>query len=424
MQTRRVHESPIEQLAKLGYSFQFHDRFEHGGKFVSFEISDKHLSQVAWTLWGMMFVFVAAQVLHNDRPDNSNECWGYARATSAWWDRENLYDITNIDGFLYLPQAAIIYTPFAVLNHPIGDVLWRLVGLCAFCHGLWRMSKLLSPSQALRVFAIGSFIALAPTYNALRNGQANLPLAALMLHAAVDLVEKRWWRAAIWLTIGLAVKPIILVMVLLAGALYRPMSWRLAIALAVFLLSPFAAGGFHYVLTQYQQCWIKLSMSSQPNRPFSDLRGLFWSIGFVIPMSVFLVMQLIAAAATLALCFIAFHRWKDPAASAFVLTLTACYLMLFNPRTEGNSYVILVPMIALPAALLFLDNRRPLAAWILVALSTWLISYPWSSWGYKMTVHWMKPLACVIFIILMLRELLRKSIADWPESARPRLPAR
>ena len=387
---------------------------------MSNEISDKHLSQFAWMLWGMMFVFVAALVLHNDREDNSNECWGYARATSAWWARENLYDTTNIDGFLYLPQSAIGYTPFAVLNHPIGDVLWRLVGLGAFCHGLWRMSKRLLPGQALRVFAIGTFIALAPTYNALRNGQANLPLAALMLHATVDLVEKRWWRAAIWLTIGLAVKPIIVVMILLAGVLYRPMSWRLTIALVVFALSPFAAGGFHYVLTQFQQCWIKLSMSSQPDRAFSDLRGLFWSMGCVIPMSVFLFMQLIAAAATLALCFVAIRRWNEPAASAFMLTLAACYLMLFNPRTEGNSYVILTPMIALPAALLFLDGRRRLAAWILVALSIWLTG---NLWAYKQTVHWMKPLACVIFLVLTLRELLRNSIADWPVSAQARPPA-
>jgi len=396
---------------------------------VSNEISDKHLSQFAWMLWGMMFVFVAALVLHNDREDNSNECWGYARATSAWWAGENLYDTTNIDGFLYLPQFAVIYTPFAVqcpgrlgskLTHPIGDVLWRLAGLYVFCIGLWRMSRLLSPSQALRVFAFSTIIALAPTYNALRNGQSNLPLAALMLHAAVELVEKRWWRAAIWLTIGFAVKPIILVMILLAGVLYRPMSWRLAIALAVFLLSPFAAGGFHYVLTQYQQCWIKLSMSSQPDRALSDLRGLFWSIGCVIPMSVFTVMQLIAAAATLALCFVAFRRWNEPAASAFMLTLTACYLMLFNPRTEGNSYVILTPMIALPAALLLLDDRRRRAAWILVALSIWLTG---NLWAYKYTVHWMKPLACIIFLILTLRELLRKSIADWPPSVQARPPA-
>jgi hypothetical protein len=405
---------------KFGLSSGFHNRVENISEFVRYEISDKHLSELAWMLWGLMFVFVAAQVLHNDSSDNSNECWGYARATSAWWHRENLYDTTNIDGFLYLPQAAIFYTPFAALHHPIGDVLWRLVGLWAFCHGLWRMSKLLSPGQALWVFAIGTFIALAPSYNALRNGQANLLIAALMLHATVDLVKKRWWRAAIWLTVGFAVKPIVLVMILLAGALYRPMSWRLAIVAAAIFLSPFATGGFHYVLTQYHQCWIKLSMSSQPDRAFSDLRGMFWSMGCVIPMPVYLFMQVIAAAATLALCIVAIRRWNEPAGSAFVLTLAACYLMLFNPRTEGNSYVILTPMIALPAALLFLDNRRRPAAWILVTLAIWLTG---NLWAYKQTVHWMKPLACIIFLILMVRELLRNRIADWPVSTQAGPPA-
>jgi hypothetical protein len=35
----------------------------------------------------------------------------------------------------------------------------------------------------------------------------------------------------------------------------------------------------------------------------------------------------------------------------------------------------------------------------------------------------MKPLACVIFLVLTLRELLRNSIADWPVSAQARPPA-
>jgi alpha-1,2-mannosyltransferase len=375
------------------------------------EISDRNLARIAVSSWGVMFMLVMALVVRDHTI--SNECLIYSQATADWWARRNLYDTASIDGFLYFPHAAIIFTPFALLGHPIGDVIWRLVGLCLFCHGLWRMSRLLSPSHAVRVFALGSFFALAPTFNALRNGQANLPIAALMLHATADLIQKRWWRAALWLTLGLAIKPIILVMILLAGAVYRPMSWRLVVALGIFVAAPFATGDFHYVAMQCRQCLAKLSVSSQPDRAFSDLRGLFWSVGWVMPMSQFLVAQLIAAAATLALSFIAFRRWNDPAASAFVLTLAACYLMLFNPRTEGNSYVILTPMIALPAAILFLDERRRTAAWVLVALSLWLTG---NLWAYQLTVHWMKPLACIIFVILMLRELLRKSIEDWRPS--------
>ena len=373
------------------------------------EISDKHLTRFAWILWGMMFALVAAEVIRH--PDISNECLVYAPATSNWWAGQNLYDTTTIDGYLYLPQAAILYTPFAILGHPVGDLIWRFIGLTLFCHGLWRISKLLCPDHLLRIFALATFVALLPTWNALRNAQANLPIAAFMLHATADLIQKRWWPATLWLVLGFGLKPIILVMILLAGALYRPMSWRLILALVILALAPFATQEFHYVVTQYRQFQIKTTMSAQPDRQFSDLRSLIWVLGWKIPMTLYFWMQLIAAAATLAFSWIALRRWTEPAASLFVLALTACYLMLFNPRTEGNSYVILTPMIALPAALLFLDGRRKTAAWTLVAISIWLTG---NLWAYDLTLHWMKPIAGILFTILVIRELLRKTGQDWP----------
>lgn len=386
-------------------------------------VSDKRLAQIALILWSMLFVAGTEHILRSIK--YQNDCLIYAQASSDWWSGTDMYLFNFfggtfqynggwIDGFLYFPQSAILYTPFGLLGHPVGDVVWRLIGLSLFCHGVWRLSKLLAPHWALRTFALASFVAVGPTFNALHNGQVNLPLAAMMLYATADLIRKRWLRAAVWLMLGLTLKPIAMVMILLVGAVYRPMRWRLALALVVFALAPFATRKFHYVVMEYQQCRLKLSRSSRPDRAFSDLRGLIWVLGWVMPMSKFLVLQLIAAAGTLWLCLKTFRWWNDPAASFFVLTLSACYLMLFNPRTEGNSYVILTPAIALPAALLFLDPRRRMAAWILVGIAFCLTG---NLWAYKATVHWLKPLACILFIILMVRELLRKSIVDWPAVA-------
>ncbi|HEX4055538.1 MAG TPA: glycosyltransferase family 87 protein [Tepidisphaeraceae bacterium] len=386
-------------------------------------ISDKRLAQIALILWGLLF---AAGTEHIVRSVNhQNECLIYAQASSDWWSGKDMYqfDFSDgafrsnsgwIDGFLYFPQSAILYTPFELFGHPVGDVAWRLVGLSLLCHGVWRFSKLLAPDRALRIFALASFVTVGPTFNALHNGQVNLPLAATMLYATAELIQKRWLRAAVWLMLGLALKPIIMVMILLVGAVYRPMRWRLALALILFALAPFATREFRYVVTEYQQCRLKLLRSSQPDRAFSDLRGLFWALDWVMPMSTLLVLQLIAAGGTLWLCLKTFRRWNDPAASLFVLTLSACYLMLFNPRTEENSYVILAPVIALPAALLFLDPRRRTAAWILVGIAFCLTG---NLWGYHATVHWLKPLACIIFIVLLVRELLKKSSMDWPAMA-------
>lgn len=372
------------------------------------DISERRWGVYALLSWMLLFAVVAVKVVRYN--DISNECLVYAPASWNWWAGRDLYYVATIDGFLYLPQAAILYTPFAWLGHPVGDIVWRLFGLSLFCGGLWRLANVFSRAHAVRVFAVGSFVALFPTFNALRNAQANLPMAGIMLISVADLIERRWWRAAIWLALGFAIKPIILVLILLAAAIYRPMSWRLPVALAVCMLMPFAAGGFHYVLHQYDLCWIKMTMSAHPDRAFSDLRGLLWSLGWMMPMPLYTALQMIAAVGTLWLCVYALRRWPEPAGSAFVLTLCCCYLMLFNPRTEENSYVILTPMIALPAGLLFLDDRRRWAAWVLVALSVGLTG---NLWGYKLTVYWLKPLTCVIFVVLVLRELFRNSISAW-----------
>lgn len=371
----------------------------------------------ACLIWGGMFAFVAFRASRFVL--DSNECLTYAQATHNWWAHQALYQLSNIDGYLYLPQAAILYTPFARLGHPVGDVIWRFAGLSVFCVGLWRLANLLMPSKVNRVFAVATLLSFAPAFNSLRNAQVNLPLAGLMMHTAVDLAQKRWWRAGTWLTLGLALKPIMIVMLLLAGACYRPMILRLLACLAVLAILPFACASPQYSCAQLYMFCEKLFLAAQPDRLFSDLRSLIGWMGYLIPMPIYCVMQTLAALAALGVTLIAFRRWREPAAAVFLLALSACYLMLFNPRTEGNSYVILTPLLAVPAGILFVQNRRRPVAWVLAALTVLLTG---NLWGYQLTVHWMKPLACIVFVALLVRELLYGAIEDWPLDARDEKP--
>jgi hypothetical protein len=328
----------------------------------------------------------------------------YSKAASDWWAQRNLYGVFRYDGFLYFPQAAILYTPFAILQHPVGDIVWRFAGLAFLTWGIYRFAKLFAPQQAYRVFAIASFVAIAPTLASLRNGQSNLHIAAMILQAAADLAEKRWWRATLWLMIGLAVKPIMIVMILLAAVLYPPMSWRLAIALALFVLAPFATRPTDFVWRQYRGCYDQLANASQPDRPFCDLRGLLSTLKLQISQKTYLAMQLAAALASLLVCWLPTRRWTEPWRSALLLCITAIYLMLFNPRTESNSYVILSPAVGLAAGLLSLDPKRAPAAWTMIAISFCL----WSDgWAYHWTHLWLKQLACILFLFLLIREVFR-----------------
>ena len=60
--------------------------------------------------------------------------------------------------------------------------------------------------------------------------------------------------------------------------------------------------------------------------------------------------RLALAVGALALSWKAVGRWGGPRASILMLAVATTYLMLCNPRTQENSYVILGPAIALLTA--------------------------------------------------------------------------
>ena len=64
-------------------------------------------------------------------------------------------------------------------------------------------------------------------------------MAGLMILACTGLSQRRWNRATILLALALACKPTSLILVLLVGAIFPPMLWRLAIAAVCFVLAPF-----------------------------------------------------------------------------------------------------------------------------------------------------------------------------------------
>jgi len=366
-------------------------------------------------VWAAAWLWIGVLVFRD--PVNHNVCVEYATPSHNWLTGRGLYiDNMGVDGFLYLPQSGLLYMPFAIMGPVLGGMAWRAAGLCLFCWGIWRWGKMLWPATAPFIFAIASAIVFPITLASLRNGQANLQIGALMLLAAAELHQRRWWWASLWLVIGLVVKPIMMVMILLAAAVYPVIIWRLAIALALVALIPLATQKPHYVLAQYQAFYEVLKTASQPQRIFCDLRGLLWKMGWIMPQSLYRMVQIVAAAATLGLCLIASRRWAQTGRAFFLFILAASYLMLFNPRTESSSYVILGPALALPAAALLMN--RDYWGWIIVALS---ICLSCDGWAYNATHHWLKAAACIVFLALVIDQLLRGTPQRW--NPIPRAPA-
>ena len=272
------------------------------------------------------------------------------------------------------------------------------------------MAKIVSAKRALIIFAFSTAMVLPPSIASLRNGQANLHIAGLMLHAAADLRYRKWGRAALGLVAGVVIKPIIIVMVLLSAAVYRPMIARVIIGLALVLALPFAfpksalrdgsisrlQGGAAGLIAaagpvlQHARFARENGMDDVAADLQSDVDGRRRGDAWLLPDRA--------------------KRWPEPARVFFLLGFAAVYLMLFNPRTESNSYVMLSPIIAIPASLLMFELDRPVQAWFLFGLSLMLVC---DGWAYVWTENWLKPLTSTVVWVLLIRELLRTPQRVW-----------
>jgi hypothetical protein len=195
-------------------------------------------------------------------------------------------------------------------------------------------------------------------------------------------------------------------MVLLAGALHpRRLSWRIGVALCAVLLFPFLTQRPDYVLRQYGLALEKFAVAGSASVAefrAADLTGILAFFGLEVPVKTLFSVRAIAGVATLAVSWLAMRRWAEPRASILLLAMAAGYLMVFNPRTESNTYVVLSPVVAVFAAWALLIDRRPVAGAFLAAaclgfgsISNWL-----SAWfPPRGPANFIKPALALSFLV-------------------------
>jgi hypothetical protein len=323
----------------------------------------------------------------------------YSSASKHWRAHAPLYDLSGIDYFQYFPQAAIAFIPFDWLGRPWGDIAWRWVGWALFGFAIWRVCGMGWRVRRPTLFVLTTGFVIAPAMISLLNGQANLHVAGLMLHAAVDLYGRNRGRLTLWLTVGLGVKPLMAVMILFVCVVDPSMLGRLALSTALLAATPFATAPLAYVLSQYHDCAIKLTLSAHPDRHFEDLRGLLWKLGWEIPYLVLRALSLFALLGALAAAKRVQRQLDARDGAVVVYAIAAGYLMLFNSRTQPNSYVIIAPAAAFAGAHFVATNRWRGAAIMAAIVACWCGSAIW------LTENWLKPLTCIVFCALLSHRL-------------------
>ena len=380
-------------------------------------------------IWLLFFAIVA--VLAFFQPAHRTVTHNYSRAAYQWWNSENMYSLQG-KGFLYFPQSVLIYAPFSWQEFPkdlkkfnkqplgetllptlmlrFGEVFYRAFAMGLFGWAIWRMCRFFqTDATTASLFCLVTVLALPASLTAGKNGQFNMLLSASMILAALCVSEKRWWSATAWLILGVIAKPLGLVPLLLIGALYRPLWWRLPLGMLVFVALSFVHYDPSYVLNQWNMCIKQVTIASiPPGNNYDDIAAMFRTFGFDLPDKQWFPVRAVFAFVTLGLAWRLKKIYPSALAPFLVTALSAAYLMVFNPRTEAVSYIILSPYVALFAAILFREKAVTPVAWILVFLCIGLGS---DCYGdiYKLTRIWFKPLLALVFFVILGMWAFRKS---------------
>jgi hypothetical protein len=367
--------------------------------------------------WAALFATISILILAGS---DHSVVSTYRDATIQWFAGRNIYTDTG-HGFLYLPAAAILFAPFAWLPPAACEIAWRLMVIGGFAIGVRRLGKLAEGGQSDSTFALLTLAALPPALACARNGQSTLIMAGLMMSACVDLAEGRRGRAVLCATLAVALKPLAVVLLLLAPFIDRRLAWRAALGFVASLCLPFVTQQPAFVIDQYVKCAQMFRASSHCGmielwaQPFSVL-GL---LGINVSESTQTAIRLIAAGGAIGLCLAARSRTRSTRAVEYLLAISVLYILLFNPRTENNTYAMLGPVIGLSlvAALALKPPSRAAVLFLSTLVTLMAVGDALVRLFVPEGEHiWMTPCLAVLFSVYLIHRLFFR------EGRRPTLP--
>ncbi len=328
----------------------------------------------------------------------------YHDASHNWFQQKPLY--AGPSGMNYFPQFAPSFVLFHWLPVPIGDIGWRWLSGFVLVFGIWRLAQTQFSSNSGAVLPWILLLTLPLSLSALRYGQANALFSGLLVNVVASIAQRRWTGATLWMMLAVIVKPLGLVILLLAPFVYAPLRWRVLEAALILILSPFLITDIDYVMSQYFASFANLQSSSVViEHRFADFQGIIRTFGGELPSLLALVIRAVAAFVALGLWLVVGRRFDEPLRAIWLLALTTIYLMLFNPMTESNSYVILAPALSIWGLTLLATARSRKLGWCLVgsALSIGLLKEPLRPiFGNNFALIWNPIMALVFFGVLLL----------------------
>ena len=366
---------------------------------------------LAWSILGFVFAGMALYLIFN--PNRTGVVPNYRFASTHWWISESMYP-GGTHGFLYLPQFAVLFTPFNLIQPPvIGEVLWRAMGFGLLAFVLLRLAQIVSPatndsqspsSRRGIAFFLLVLLAVPASLASINNGQTNLPLSACLVLTFLAIRDRKWATASALLTFCLVLKPLALAPWLLAFAVFPSMRIPLFCGLPALLVIGMLHPNPSYAWSQWVEFGTKLSHSYTPeNLRVSDIFGMLEKAGISNNLFVNSISRAFGSFAALVFVWIRF-RQKGLAAGSWALAVVSVLILtIFNPRAETNSYVLVSPLLAYVAVShLIAPSGTKWLGWILSVFCLGLMCDGMGKIIYLATDVWLKPFLVILSIPMIL----------------------
>ena len=329
----------------------------------------------------------------------------YYHVAHNWLNSQNLYS-GGIWSFLYFPQSAILYIPYAILPFKVSEVAWRLTNVILLATCLWKIVNFTPISNRNKFCILLTLAGYTVAMGSLREGQMTITIAALLIYSITLLLNNKWWECSILLILAIAIKPISVIYVGTVFILYKPLRLKLIILFVLALILPFICQHPSYALQQYKNFYLVIHnavIGTQGGSNWAQLFSLIYNIFHIkIPNIISYPVRVVAGA----LIVIALYAYKKTYNTKFflllLLTFTGAYLMLFNPRTESNDYIILFPA---TLWLCFYYFEKTHSKWLQYSTVFYIILITFNhgiSAAIDITNTILRPLATLFFMIQLL----------------------
>lgn len=375
--------------------------------------ADKKIYQTSWLLWILYLLILSAIIIFSHHPRSVTP--NYYQAAQHWLSGSNLYNGTGT-GFIYFPQAAILYIPFSIFPFKVSEILWRVFSLSLLIYSFFQFSKQTNPKFHSQVFLVFTILSLLLGFDSARNGQFNLVLSAFMLFACSAFINKHYFKTALFLVLGFAFKPTMIVFLLTLSVLFLKVGWRSVILLALFVLLPFLLQVPHYVLQQYHAAYYNLIATANlgnDTTQWSQVFGMLRQMGWVdTPPLIATLARMVMAFFTFCMCWKIKNRYSIEQALFWIYSFCCCYLLLFNPRTENNDYILLAPTLAYFILGYIRSKNYPMLTLFLVLTLMMLFSFNLSLWFFYPYKSVFAPLATIILSGFLYYQFFRQTLKN------------